>query len=1756
MKNRLLFKVMFHVKRLSFMVLFLAISSGLAFSQGKLTVTTNADDGAGSLRQAITDAIDGDTIVFSGVDSIALGNPLLLGGKTLTIDGATAGADVILDGRLFGTEADDNRVIEVAGVAGKVVTLKDLTIQYGYAKDTVGNYLLSANGGGGGLLAESPLGGELVLTGCTFMNNKSTARGGGAKIYGLSTITDCRFIGNSALDVDNGDGGGLYAHFTSVTACSFEMNTAGDQGGGAVLDTLSTVSESHFMSNSSVDDGGGLRTQDITTFVSNCSFELNVSDDKGGGIYLNGGTATDCRIIGNQTTGSSAHGGGAYLNFDATLLNSYIADNLTLHADADGAGVNLDQGTSYMENCIITGNTAGDHAGGVFFKAGKMVNCIVDNNSCGDDGAGIYMDDARTPDYPLLINCVITNNKGVDSGGGLSIEGGGQVYNCTFAGNSGKNGGGIRGKSGTGAWQITNSIIFGNDATDTRKNIRLEGNTADPSFNYCAIDTAVNITDLTAVNATNITWLGSTTNPFIGGEGQDAYYLAAGNVLIDGGTTLAAEFTAPLDPHGNTRIVGAAIDLGAFEAMAHNKLIVTTEADAGAGSLKQVIADAVNGDTIVFDASVATILVDLPIELGDKTLVIDGTTPTGNVVLDGAFYGTAVDTNRVVTVMGKMWKNVELSNLTIQNGYAKDTSIFYDDIPPQGGGLFVHTVEGGKLMAESVVFQNNMASAKGGGVSSWGPNTFTNCSFINNKAMDRTNGDGGGATSYEGTVFESCTFTGNFAGDNGGGLALDSSMANNCHFEANIGTDDGGGVYSLESATLTNSTITLNQANRGGGLYQMGGMSSDLDINNNKTVNEGSYTSNGGGVHLNDDGVLKNSSITNNSATADTEKDADGGGIYMDEPECVVDNCIITGNDAIDHAGGVYIDEGILKNSTISNNTCVDDGGGVFLDETIAFVENCTVNNNQATDHGGGIFINAGTVKNCVIDSNISGDDGGGVNIDDLRKPTPGQLIGCVVSNNTAADQGGGVYVLVGEIVNCNIINNSAANGDGVRGSTGPWHITNSILYGNTANDVSKASNSATEFIINSALTAGHGFTTEMVNCIDLSASPFVGGTGSDSLYIPEGSPLIDAGIAIEGLPEFDLAGNVRVYGSSVDIGAFESLFAVKTGHILNVDMSTAGLVVGDRVFISGAPWGWPEPGTKADLELFDTDGDGIYTVQVPICPNMWTFKFFKNPGWNGEPITKDRVHIFAVADETLSFTWGVDFDDVVKNNPLPATFETPNDMAWGTFELGPNPFQCSDFTIVPNPDATGINTSANALQFVVNDNAQPWAGAYSGAYETIEFTEEMHTLSMMVYKTVISPSALKVEDSSNGGPVTEVKVSNTKINEWELLTFDFSACIGFSYPKLVFFPDFPDTRTAGTTVLLDNIGEKVMSGTVINVDMASAGLVSGDRVFISGSAWNWPQPGTNADLEMFDTDGDGIFTVTLPICPNMWTFKFFKNANWDNGEPVTADRVHIFAANETLSFTWGVNFDDVVKNNPLPATFESSNDMAWGTFELGPNPFQCSDFTIVANPSTTGINTSANALQFVVNDNAQPWAGAYSGAYEPITFTQDMHILSMMVYKTIISPSALKVEDSSTGGAVTEIKVSNTVMNEWELLKFDFSAVIGHTYPKLVFFPDFPDTRTAGTTVLLDNIGEAVSSVQVPSYNANGIMVYPNPVTNELNVTFSTPNAKVTIYNSLGRIIEEVMAEGTKVTFNVSHYDNGLYFVKINNSSVVKFVK
>jgi hypothetical protein len=141
----------------------------------------------------------------------------------------------------------------------------------------------------------------------------------------------------------------------------------------------------------------------------------------------------------------------------------------------------------------------------------------------------------------------------------------------------------------------------------------------------------------------------------------------------------------------------------------------------------------------------------------------------------------------------------------------------------------------------------------------------------------------------------------------------------------------------------------------------------------------------------------------------------------------------------------------------------------------------------------------------------------------------------------------------------------------------------------------------------------------------------------------------------------------------------------------------------------------------------------------------------------------------------------------------------------WTVFENDVNPA----LEIVSNPDPTGLNTSATVAKFTALQAGQPWAGCetlHGAGTGSFDINANNAQIRIMVWKSEISDVGIKLvrPDSWSLG---EIKVANTKINEWEQLTFDFSSHIGLTpdYDQLVVFPDF-QARGSDQVIYFDNV--------------------------------------------------------------------------------------------------------------------------------------------------------------------------------------------------------------------------------------------------------------------------------------------------------------------------------------------------------------
>jgi gliding motility-associated-like protein len=315
-----------------------------------------------------------------------------------------------------------------------------------------------------------------------------------------------------------------------------------------------------------------------------------------------------------------------------------------------------------------------------------------------------------------------------------------------------------------------------------------------------------------------------------------------------------------------------------------------------------------------------------------------------------------------------------------------------------------------------------------------------------------------------------------------------------------------------------------------------------------------------------------------------------GIAIYNNSSLVVINNCIITKNAATNLAsigGGVInnASNAIFTNTTFNTNNSLSYGGALAgRGNAISTFDNCTFSGNTAggTNSGGGAIDLSGakayvtsSVFNNNIAKNTAGNYGTGGVIQTEAAGDSATFVNCLFTNNIAAgnaDDGGGVIAdYAGNIIldNCTLYGNTtlttlkpAANGISVLpGATVSTH--NTIIYGTqTAEVFNQGALNVTHSLVK-------GYASSLPN---LDTDPVFINAAGGNFRLTVCSPVINEGLnsSIPTGTVTDLDNNARIFGSAVDMGAYEfQSVALPSNRVLYVDSSVA--VSGDGKSWAGA---------------------------------------------------------------------------------------------------------------------------------------------------------------------------------------------------------------------------------------------------------------------------------------------------------------------------------------------------------------------------------------------------------------------------------------------------------------------------------------------------------------------------------------------------------------------------------------------------------
>jgi hypothetical protein len=657
----------------------------------------------------------------------------------------------------------------------------------------------------------------------TLSGNSATNSGGAIYNNGEAngnvtmTVSNCVISGNWATSWAGGIyNDGVNGHATVTFSASTLTNNWSAKAGGILNSGASsghatmTLCASTFDNNSAVGDGGAIYNsgyQSGSAVLTNigCTFSGNSAGTNGGAIFNDGRVSGYAAVVVTNTTltGNSADAGGAIFNFGTLIsLNSRFTNNIAQGADGQTPGLNSNGGGGggaagmggaifsdgvalSLNNAVFSGNQA---VGG---KGGNGMGNSGSSGDAGGKGGGFNGGLGGAVGYP-------GNSGGFAGGGG----GGAGSYNTgSYPGGAGGfggggGGGGARGQSNSGGLGGVGGAYGGNGADALYS-------TSGGGGGGAGLGGAV------FANSGTITVLGCTFtgNLATNGLAGAAYYGYPGQGVGGGLFSVVPSVVVQNSTFTNNLASTYASDMTW-------PFLVSSLADSGPGSLRQVLASATNGVTINFGVS------------GTITLTSGPLNVTTNVTLFGP--GSALLTvsgNNSSGVFNVTGTNVTIRGLTIANGY--------NGFATAAAGINAAGSPGSRItLYNCVVTNNNNIGYDGGGIfnSPGVTMVLSNCTVCGNSA---SNTFGGGICNRQGVLsLVGSTFSGN-AASKGGAIYNDGASSSatltmaGCTISGNAAAIWGGGVFNDGSSSpatnkINSSTFSGNSASQGGAVFNYG----------------------------------------------------------------------------------------------------------------------------------------------------------------------------------------------------------------------------------------------------------------------------------------------------------------------------------------------------------------------------------------------------------------------------------------------------------------------------------------------------------------------------------------------------------------------------------------------------------------------------------------------------------------------------------------------------------------------------------------------------------------------------------------------------------------------------------------------------------------------------------------------------------------------------------------------------------------------
>lgn len=562
----------------------------------------------------------------------------------------------------------------------------------------------------------------------------------------------------------------------------------------------------------------------------------------------------------------------------------------------------------------------------------------------------------------------------------------------------------------------------------------------------------------------------------------------------------------------------------------------------------------------------------------------------------------------------------------------------------------------------------------------------------------------------------------------------------------------------------------------------------------------------------------------------------------------------------------VIINASLTAASELDGFKITNGNGGMKNNASSPILRNLTVCGNVGVGTTGGILneaVSSPMLLNVTISGNSSDGIGGGM-FNSYSSPT---LINVVITGNTSLSYGGGIANDHGNpnLTNVTIAGNSGAIGGALYNYNSTSTIKNSIILGNNSGITASAGSAIlTNSLVQEESNTSNGnidFTGITSAAVFVNPLPAGLNTGGD-YSLKTCGPVVNMGsnALVPASATTDIAGNARIFNTTVDMGAYELIYSLITSTI---DTTRCGnLILNSQTYTTS--------GTYTQVLTAANGCDSTITINATIkqpsfsTTNVTTCDSLR---WNGVKYTLSGTYTH-IQPNKVGCDSTATLNLIINNNGSTLITSSCDSLRWngvkyttsGTYTFtGTNIAGCDSIATlvltITNPTTSITNyTECTATSYTWNTVTYTVPGTYTYSTTNLANCDSTATLNLKFGTPSTSTTTKSACNSFLWNGTTRTSSGTYTFNTTNAAGCDSTATL---------FLTIGNTLTASVTIVNQNKLQAVSSGSNLTYRWIDCDL----DAYIAGATNSTLDVTRNGKYAVEVTDG---ICKTKSACVNM----------------------------------------------------------------------------------------------------------------------------------------------------------------------------------------------------------------------------------------------------------------------------------------------